>query len=35
MSRAPPELAGDPFQSRLILGTGGVANLHVLEEGIR
>lgn len=35
MSRVPLELAGDTFQSRLILGTGGAANLHVLEQAIR
>ncbi|MEU8327953.1 thiazole synthase [Micromonospora sp. NPDC048839] len=29
------ELGGETFTSRLILGTGGAANLHVLEQAIR
>ncbi|GAB3953162.1 hypothetical protein GCM10027614_58140 [Micromonospora vulcania] len=31
----PFELGGVTFTSRLILGTGGAANLHVLEQAIR
>jgi thiazole synthase len=32
---APLELGGEVFGSRLILGTGGVASLHTLEQAIR
>ncbi|MGI5523923.1 thiazole synthase [Micromonospora sp. CA-259024] len=35
MSGVPFELGGATFTSRLILGTGGAANLHVLEQAIR
>ncbi|RAO62810.1 thiazole synthase [Micromonospora saelicesensis] len=35
MSGVPFELGGETFTSRLILGTGGAANLHVLEQAIR
>ncbi|WFE51770.1 thiazole synthase [Micromonospora sp. WMMD1155] len=35
MSGMPFELGGETFTSRLILGTGGAANLHVLEQAIR
>ncbi|MEU8259942.1 thiazole synthase [Micromonospora sp. NPDC048999] len=35
MSAMPFELGGVAFGSRLILGTGGAANLHVLEQAIR
>ena len=35
MSGVPFELGGVTFTSRLILGTGGAANLHVLEQAIR
>ena len=31
----PFELGGETFASRLILGTGGAPNLHVLEQAIR
>ncbi|MET8351056.1 MULTISPECIES: thiazole synthase [unclassified Micromonospora] len=35
MTGVPFELGGATFTSRLILGTGGAANLHVLEQAIR
>ncbi|WP_433649022.1 thiazole synthase [Micromonospora zamorensis] len=35
MSGVTFELGGETFTSRLILGTGGAANLHVLEQAIR
>ena len=35
VSGVPFELGGVSFASRLILGTGGAANLHVLEQAIR
>ncbi|MGS2613723.1 thiazole synthase [Micromonospora sp. LZ34] len=35
MSAVTFELGGVAFNSRLILGTGGAANLHVLEQAIR
>ncbi|MFG2057775.1 thiazole synthase [Micromonospora sp. NPDC048930] len=35
MSGVPFELGGVGFGSRLILGTGGAANLHVLEQAVR
>ncbi|MEU9827095.1 thiazole synthase [Micromonospora chersina] len=35
MSRMSFEIGGVSFGSRLILGTGGAANLHVLEQAIR
>ncbi|MFD0786695.1 thiazole synthase, partial [Micromonospora azadirachtae] len=35
MSAVTFRLGGVEFTSRLILGTGGAANLHVLEEAIR
>ncbi|MEW2431508.1 thiazole synthase [Micromonospora sp. NPDC047644] len=35
MSGMPFELGGETFTSRLILGTGGAANLHVLEQAVR
>ena len=35
MSAVTCTIAGETFGSRLILGTGGAANLHVLEQAIR